>query len=132
MEFNGWNVVVWIHLLAMAFFVGGQLFVGLAVVPVFRAQGGSEGPAREWMIPIARRFGWASLGAISLSLITGAALASHLHLWNEHAMHLKLTLVAIAVVLVCIHVFITKGTNRLLQGLILLDSIAIVLAATAL
>ena len=64
MHLDGWDVVLWIHLLAMATFVGGQLFLGLAVVPVFRAQGGSDGPARDWLVPIARRFGWASLGAV--------------------------------------------------------------------
>ncbi len=132
MDLTGWDVVLWIHLLAMATFVGGQLFLGIAVVPVFRAQGGGEGAARDWMIPIARRFGWASLVALAVALVTGAAMASHLDLWEESAMSAKLGLVVIAIVLVLLHVFVTKGANRLLQALILLDSLAIVLVATAL
>lgn len=132
MELDGWNVVLWLHLLAMAFFIGGQLFLGIAVVPVFRSQGGSEGPAHDWMVPIARRFGWASLIALGLALVTGAAMASHQDLWQETAMNIKLALVVIAIALVCLHIFVTKGTNRLLQTLILLDSLAIVLVATAL
>ena len=132
MNLDGWDVVLWIHLLAMAFFIGGQLFLGIAVVPVFRAQGGSDGPAHEWMVPIARRFGWASLVALAVALVTGAAMASNQNLWQETALNIKMTLVVIAIVLVCLHVFVTKGANRLLQTLILLDSLAIVLAATAL
>ena len=132
MNLDGWDVVLWIHLLAMAFFIGGQLFLGIAVVPVFRAQGGSDGPAHEWMVPIARRFGWASLVALAVALVTGAAMASDQNLWQETALNIKMTLVVIAIVLVCLHVFVTKGANRLLQTLILLDSLAIVLVATAL
>jgi len=132
MSIDGWDLVLWIHLLAMAFFVGGQLFLGAAVVPVFRSQGGSEGPAHDWMLPIARRFGWGSLVALAISLVTGAAMASHLDLWRETALNVKMALVVIAIVLVAIHVFVTKGSNRLLQSLILVDSLAIVLVATAL
>ena len=55
MDLTGWDVVLWIHLLAMALFVGGQLFLGLAVVPTYVAQGGRDGAAHEWMQPIARR-----------------------------------------------------------------------------
>jgi uncharacterized membrane protein len=132
MDLTGWDVVLWIHLLAMAVFVGGQLFLGIAVVPTYVAQGGKDGPAHEWMQPIARRFGWASLVAVTISLITGSMMASHLDLWSDSAMNAKLGLVAVAVVLTCVHVFVVHGSNRLLQMLILLDSLAIVLVATAL
>ena len=132
MHLTGWDVVLWIHLLAMALFLGGQLFMGLAIVPVYIAQGGQSGPAHEWMQPIARRFGWASLGALAVALITGSMMASHLHLWPESALQIKLSLVALAVVLTCVHVFVVHGANRLLQSLILLDSLAIVLVATTL
>ena len=132
MHLDGWDVVLWIHLLAMATFVGGQLFLGLAVVPVFRAQGGSDGPARDWLVPIARRFGWASLGALALLLLTGSSLASHLDLWSDTAMQIKLGLVGLALVLTALHVFAAHGANHALQGLILLDSLAIVLVATTL
>lgn len=132
MSIDGWDVVLWIHLLAMAFFVGGQLFLGAAVVPVFRAQGGSEGPAHQWMQPIARRFGWGSLVALAIAFVTGAAMASNQDLWRETWLNVKMTLVLVAIVLVALHVFVTKGSNRVLQTLILVDSLAIVLVATAL
>jgi len=132
MHLTGWDVVLWIHLLAMAVFVGGQLFLGIAVVPTYVAQGGRDGAAHEWMQPIARRFGWASLVALAVALVTGAAMASHKDLWSETALNVKLGLVALAIVLTCVHVFVVHGSNRLLQSLILLDSLAIVLVATTL
>ena len=132
MHLDGWDVVLWLHLLAMAVFVGGQLVFGLALAPVYVRQGGSESSAREWMQPIARRFGWASLGALVILLATGASMASHLDLWSSTALNVKLGLVALAIVLTCIHVFVVHGSNRLLQSLILLDSLAIVLVATTL
>jgi len=98
MNLDGWDVVLWVHLLAMAFFIGGQLFLGIAVVPVFRAQGGSESPATDWMRPIARRFGWGSLVALAVALVTGAAMASDQNLWQETALNIKMTLVVIAIV----------------------------------
>ena len=105
--------------------------LGLAVAPTYVRMGGKDSPAHEWMIPIARGYGWISLVAIVVALITGSAMASHFHLWDADAMQVKLGLVTLAVVLTLVHVFI-KGSNRLLQGLILLDSLAIVLVATAL
>lgn len=132
MHLTGWDVVLWIHLLAMALFLGGQLFMGVAIVPVYTAQGGKDGAAHDWMQPIARRFGWASLGALVVLLITGSMMASHFHLWELTALKIKLALVALAIVLTCLHVFVVHGSNRLLQSLILLDSLAIVLVATAL
>jgi putative copper export protein len=47
-----WQGVRYLHLLAMAFFVGGQLVFGIAVVPILR-----QDPDRERMRAIARRFG---------------------------------------------------------------------------
>ena len=47
---------LYLHLLAMATFVGGQLVLGLAVVP------GLRGRDREGLRAVARRFGWMSLG----------------------------------------------------------------------
>ncbi len=126
MSLTGWDLVLWVHLLAMATFVGGQLFLVIAVVPVHRAEGGESG----WLRPIARRFGWASLGAIAVALVTGIAMASHFELWDEPALHLKLGLVAAALALVALH--LRAERNPLLHVLILLDSLGIVLAATML
>jgi uncharacterized membrane protein YgaE (UPF0421/DUF939 family) len=50
-----------LHLLAMAFFVGGQLFLVAAVVPSLRAD-----DDRDRLRAIARRFGWGTLAAITV------------------------------------------------------------------
>lgn len=55
-----------VHLLAMAFFVGGQLVFGIAVVPVLRGD-----PGRERMRAIGRRFGYGSLTALGLLIGAG-------------------------------------------------------------
>jgi putative copper export protein len=47
-----WQAVLYTHLLAMAFFLGGQLVVGLALVPVER-----RNPDPERLRAVARRFG---------------------------------------------------------------------------
>jgi len=41
-----WQAVLYLHLLAMAFFVGGQLVFGIAVVPILR---GDPDPERTRM-----------------------------------------------------------------------------------
>ena len=63
-----WEAVRWAHLIAMAFFVGGQLVLVAAVVPAFR---GADDRTR--LRAIARRFGWGSLVALAVLLATGAA-----------------------------------------------------------
>lgn len=63
-----WEGIRWLHLVAMAFFVGGQLLLAVAVVPVLR--GDSE---RTRVRAIARRFGWGTLVAIGVLAATGAA-----------------------------------------------------------
>lgn len=79
-----WRGVLYLHLLAMAFFVGGQLVVGLAVVPVAR-----RAAEPDWLRPVARRFGWGSLIALLVLLATGAAMASHDELWDSGTLRLS-------------------------------------------
>ena len=95
---SGWDVVLALHLLAMAFFVGGQLFLAVAVVPVER-----RAPDRERLRAIARRFGWGSLVAIGVLLVTGAAMASHEDLWGSATLQAKLTLVVVTAALIVGH-----------------------------
>lgn len=116
-----WEAIRWLHLLAMAFFVGGQLVLAGAVVPAFR---GTEGAARDPLRAIARRFGLGTLVALAVLVVTGAAMASHFGDWSNGTLHVKLALVVLAGVLVAVH--IRRPTNHALDGAIFLVSLAIV------
>lgn len=116
---DSWRAVLYLHLLSMAFFVGGQLVFGAAVVPLLRGEGD-----RERLRAIARRFGYGSLGALGLLIVTGWALASHFELWGSSTLHWKLALVAALVVLTLVH--LRWGKLHALQGAILLVTLVIV------
>jgi uncharacterized membrane protein len=94
-----WRAVLYLHLLSMAFFLGGQLVFGIAVVPVLRG----EGEQRERMRAIARRFGYGSLVALGVLLVTGWALASHYDLFGDSTLQWKLALVGAVIGLTIIH-----------------------------
>jgi uncharacterized membrane protein len=69
---SGWLLVRALHILAMAFFVGGQLLLAFVVVPAHRAAA-DPGSLRA----VARRFGAGTLGAVAVLIATGFALATH-------------------------------------------------------
>jgi putative copper export protein len=114
-----WQLVLYLHLLAMAFFVGGQLMIAAAVVPVERAN-----PDPDRMRGIARRFGYGSVAALAVLLATGIAMASHLNLWDSGTLQLKLGLVALVLILTGVHLRYPRA--HALQGLIFLCTLAIV------
>jgi uncharacterized membrane protein len=116
-----WEAVRWLHLLAMAFFVGGQLVLAAAVVPAFR---GAEGRDREPLRAIARRFGEGTLVALTVLVATGIAMASHYGDWSNGNLHLKLALVVLVGLLVGAH--LRRPTSHALDGAIFLVSLAIV------
>ena len=120
-----WDGVLWLHLLAMAFFVGGQLFLGIAVVPVER-----HSPDRERLRAMARRFGAGALVALAVLAATGSAMATHESLWGDGTLQAKLALVVVAAVLVLLH--IRRPDLHVLDGAILLVSLAIVWLGVAL
>ncbi len=111
-----WEVVRWIHLLAMAFFVGGQLMLVAVVVPVARGT--------DAMRAAARRFGYGTLVAIAILLVTGAMLASHYEEWGDATLHAKLGLVVVVGALVLAHM--RRPANHALDGLIFVGSLVIV------
>ncbi len=113
-----WNGVLWLHLLGMAFFVGGQLMLAAVVVPVLR---GGDGVA---MRAAARRFGIGTLIAITIQVITGAALASHAHKWSDSTLQVKLGLVVLVGVLIGFHM--RRPQWHVLDAAIFLASLAIV------
>ena len=114
-----WFVVRWLHLLAMAFFVGGQLMLAAVVVPVLR-----RAPEPDELRAVARRFGFGTLIALGVLLVTGAAMASHLDLWSDGTFQVKLVLVAAVAVLLLWHV--RRPTLHVLEAVVFLLSLAIV------
>src|SRR3954451_10606996 len=114
-----WTGVRWLHLLAMAFFVGGQLLLVVAVLPVER-----RAPDRTRLRAIARRFGWGTLVAIGVLLATGSAMASHAHLWGNETLRVKLGCVALVAVLVVWHM--RRPAMHVLEGAIFVVSLVIV------
>jgi uncharacterized membrane protein len=93
-----WNGILWLHLLAMAFFVGGQLMLAAIVVPVLRGSGDRVG-----LRAAARRFGLGTLAAVGVLIVTGAAMASHFHRWSDSTLQVKLGLVVLVAVLIGAH-----------------------------
>lgn len=116
---TGWNLVVALHLLAMAFFVGGQLMLAVAVVPVERSA-----PDRERLRAIARRFGWGTLVALAVLIATGAAMAGHLDKWGDSELNVKLALVTVVALLIVWHM--RRPQRHVLEAAIFVLSLAIV------
>jgi hypothetical protein len=113
-----WHLVRWLHLIAMGFFVGGQLMLAAVVVPVLR--GGDREPIRR----VARRFGAGSAVAILVLVITGSLMASHYHRWSDQDLQIKLGLVVLVAVLIGWHA--RKPELHALEALVFLASLAIV------
>ena len=114
-----WEVIRYLHLLAVAFFVGGQLVVLLAVVPVER-----DAPDTERMRAIGRKFGIGSIVALGLLAATGAAMAAEMSAWSSGTLQMKLGLVGAVVALTSAHLIWPK--QRILPVGILVVSLAIV------
>lgn len=114
-----WIAIRWLHLVAMAFFVGGQLFLAAVVVPALRGE-----EMRPALRAVARRFGAGTLAAIGVLIATGIAMASRYDVWSEGKLHVKLALVALVAVLVVWHM--RRPALHALEGLIFVASLAIV------
>jgi len=113
------TAIRFLHLLAMAFFVGGQLLLAVAAVPSLRADAD-----RERLRAIARRFGWGTLAAIVVLIATGVVLASHFDQWDNGKLHVKLALVVIVAALVVWHM--RRPQLHALEGAIFVGSLVIV------
>jgi uncharacterized membrane protein len=108
-----------LHLLAMAFFVGGQIILAAAIVPVLRGE-----TLRPQLLQIARRFGSGSLVALAVLVVTGSWMAGDLGRWDDGTLHVKLGVVGFVVALVVWHV--VRPRRPVIDVLILLGSLTIV------
>ncbi|MEO8687883.1 MAG: hypothetical protein ABI611_06655 [Solirubrobacteraceae bacterium] len=115
---DAWTLIRFLHLVALAFFVGGQLVL-VVVVPVVRRHGGDLA-----LRGVARRFGIGSLVAIVVLVATGAAMASHFALWHDDVLRLKLMFVVLIGVLIALH--IAAPRSRALSVAVLLASLLVV------
>ena len=95
---ESWELVRFLHIVALALFVGGQILLVVAIVPALRGQ------PDEVMVGVARRFGLASAVAIVVLLATGIAMASHLSRWGDDTLHAKLAVLALVGVLTAMHI----------------------------
>lgn len=117
-----WTILVFLHVVAMAFFLGGQIMLASTVVPVLR----SEPASPEKLRAVAQRFGMGSLVALGVLLFTGLLLASHFELWSYGPFHVKMTLVIATIIAVILHMM--RGQSHVLMGITFLLTLATVYA----
>lgn len=116
---DAWTAIRFLHLVALAFFVGGQLMLVVAVAPAIRRNGDDAA-----MRAVARRFGVGSLVAIVVLIATGTAMASHFARWQDNMLQVKLMLVVLIGVLIAFH--IVTPSSRALSLALFLVSLAVV------
>ncbi|MFL5847243.1 MAG: hypothetical protein ACJ762_21410 [Solirubrobacteraceae bacterium] len=113
-----WELMRWLHLIAMALFVGGQLALAAVIVPVMRDRD------RDGLRAMARRFGAASLAALAVLALTGSAMAGHYGDWSRGELQAKLGLVMVVIALIALHA--RRPAWHALEGAIFLTSLIIV------
>ncbi len=117
-----WTLLIFLHVVAMAFFLGGQIMLAFTVVPVMRAE-----PAQPKRIKaIAQRFGIGSLIALAVLLFTGLMMANHFQLWDYEPFQIKMGLVVATIISVLIHM--AKGGSHVLMGITFMLTLATVYA----
>lgn len=101
-------ILIWIHLVAASFWVGGMLFLSMVVVPLLKQESDSCLTQRGF-VSLARRFRTFVWGALALLVVTGAVLlgrvvdfSAPLSSWPL-AVIIKLTLVLLLVVVSLAH-----------------------------
>jgi uncharacterized membrane protein len=94
-----WTIVRFLHLLAVAVWIGGQAALFL-VVPVIRER---VPDASAIMGVVGRRFGAVAGPALVVILVTGMLQADHLGLMDVRQVREKMGLLALIVVLTVVH-----------------------------
>ena len=116
---DSWTLIRFLHVVALAFFVGGQLMLIVAVVPAVRRRG-DDAAIRG----VARRFGIGSLVAVVTLVATGAAMSSHFGLWQDDVLRAKLAVVVLVGVLIALHV--AAPSSRAVSIALLVASLVVV------
>ena len=127
---TAYDIVKWIHLLAVATWTGGLITLGVLVAAIRR-----QTDDVEVLRAAARAFGRLSWSAMAVAIAAGTWLYLDWGLpWRDF--ELKGGLIALVIVLTLIHQFTAKRSSPavrgILQGLILIVSIAIFYAAVIL
>ena len=122
----------WLHLIAAAVWTGGLIVLGALIVTLHRA-----GVDREVLRAAGRQFARVSWPAMVIAVATGVAQVEIMAFdWGYGRLHLKLGLVATAIVVALAHQLTARRTTPavrgLLEGTVLLLSLAIFAAAVAL
>ncbi|HSM01642.1 MAG TPA: hypothetical protein VK960_04260 [Acidimicrobiia bacterium] len=127
------ELIRWIHIVAAAVWVGGQITVA-ALVPALRRAGATS----EQIRAAARRFGVVAWTAIGVSVASGIIQLVRLDYptRGNTALLVKLVLVGLAVAIAWLHQMIARGAPPALRGALeatlLLLALAVVAAAVAL
>ena len=123
------RTLLFVHLLGMAVWVGGQITVG-ALVPAMHRAGADRSVVRA----AAARFGRLSWVALAVLVVTGFWMASRRD-WSS-ALSVKVILVVVAGSLALLHQRLARDQTPLLRGVLegatLLVSVAVVVVATGL
>ncbi len=121
--------VKWVHLIAAATWVGGLITLG-ALIPTLRA----HDVERPVLQAVARQFGRVSWTAMAVAVLSGGWMA--IDFLDRPTLAVKVGLVALTAGLAALHQFAARNQSAkmrgILQGLILLSSLAVVAAAVAL
>jgi putative copper export protein len=122
----------WLHLVAAATWTGGLIVLGALVVAMRRA-----GAERSLLQATARQFGRVSWAAMAIAVVTGVAQVHLMRMtWTYGRLHIKLALVAAAIILAAVHTATARRSSPAWRGiqqlLILVVSLAIFAAAVAL
>lgn len=115
-------MVLWIHLVAGAVWLGGLVTLGAVVVTLRK-----EGVDRPVLQAVARQFGRLSWTALAVSVLSGAWMA--IDYLSAPLFPVKVTAVAVTAGLAAWHQFAARNqtpkVRGILQGLILLSSLVV-------
>lgn len=105
-------MLLFLHLIGVTFWLGGQLLLVTTVVPVLR--GIDEPQRRELIGRVGRRYGSLSIPVLLVILITGALMAANYDLSPADSAALRAKLVAVAVLIAAtvIHIITAARTMR--------------------